>query len=234
MSNFNLRAFSGQVSWDKQLALGSTYQENDETITHHIIDRPLAGKTYINRVYVQPQWVFDCINENMLLPVDNYLPGAVLPPHLSPFTETNESGYVPPEKQRLNKLKLGLKIDEEVVDQQQQYQNGADAASVFEENNKKDSKLNKKETVELKNSKSKLSQKSETNNTNNKKTNNKKSESQESEQEEKDESDEEEDDMAVDIDTPDEEQSETEEEVFSETDEEEKKKNNRTEVKVEL
>ncbi len=46
---FAIRSFSGQVSWDKTIALGSTYQENDETITHHIIDRPLVGKNYLNR-----------------------------------------------------------------------------------------------------------------------------------------------------------------------------------------
>lgn len=103
-----IRSFSGQVSWDKTSALGSTYQETDETITHQIVDRPLTGKTYLNRVYVQPQWVFDCINENMLLPVDDYLPGAVLPPHLSPFVDSNDHGYIPPEKQKLIKMKLGI------------------------------------------------------------------------------------------------------------------------------
>ena len=68
---------------------------------------------YYQRVYVQPQWVFDCINENMILPVDEYLPGAILPPHLSPFVEAGEGDYVPPEKQRLIKIKLGLPVDEE-------------------------------------------------------------------------------------------------------------------------
>lgn len=105
---FAIRSFSGQVSWDKTIALGSTYQEDDESITHHIIDRPLVGKNYLNRVYVQPQWIFDCINENMLIPVEEYLPGMCLPPHLSPFVETNISSYVPPEKKRLINMKLGI------------------------------------------------------------------------------------------------------------------------------
>ena len=61
-----------------------------------------------NRVYVQPQWIFDCINENMLIPVEEYLPGMCLPPHLSPFVETNISSYVPPEKKRLINMKLGI------------------------------------------------------------------------------------------------------------------------------
>jgi len=51
----------------------------------------------------------------MILPVDEYLPGAVLPPHLSPFVETTEGGYVPPEKKRLINMKLG--ISDEQVDE---------------------------------------------------------------------------------------------------------------------
>ncbi len=46
---FAIRSFSGEVSWDQKTALGSTYQEDDAEITHHIIDRPHNGKTYLNR-----------------------------------------------------------------------------------------------------------------------------------------------------------------------------------------
>jgi pescadillo protein len=105
--HFN-RAFSGEVSWDLNLATGSTYQEDDLTITHHVIDRPSVTKTYLNRTYIQPQWIFDCINENMILPVDDYLPGATLPAHLSPFVEIKDGDYIPPEKQRLINLKNGI------------------------------------------------------------------------------------------------------------------------------
>lgn len=44
------RAFSGQVSWDKNTAVGSTYQEDDETITHQVVDRPIVKKPYLNRL----------------------------------------------------------------------------------------------------------------------------------------------------------------------------------------
>lgn len=108
---FAVRSFSGEVSWDKNTALGSTFQEDDAEVTHHIIDRPHIGKNYLNRIYVQPQWIFDCINEGMLLPVEEYLPGACLPPHLSPFVDHAEASYIPPEKQRMINLKLGI-VDE--------------------------------------------------------------------------------------------------------------------------
>lgn len=43
------RCFGGEVSWDKSIYIGSTYEVTDETITHQIVDRPNADKQYINR-----------------------------------------------------------------------------------------------------------------------------------------------------------------------------------------
>ena len=42
--------------------------------------------------------MFDCVNFRKLVPVDSYAPGAVLPPHLSPFVQEKEGDYVPPDK----------------------------------------------------------------------------------------------------------------------------------------
>lgn len=53
------------------------------------------------RCYIQPQWVFDSFNKRSCLPVKKYLPGAILPPHLSPFS----SDYNTYEEQ-LKQLKL--------------------------------------------------------------------------------------------------------------------------------
>ncbi|KAK3538474.1 hypothetical protein QTP86_004659, partial [Hemibagrus guttatus] len=106
---FVLRCFGAQVSWDKSLCIGSTYDITDETVTHHVVDRPSLDKQYINRYYIQPQWVFDCVNSKMLLPVENYFLGVALPPHLSPFVEEKEGDYVPPERQKLLALQRGEK-----------------------------------------------------------------------------------------------------------------------------
>lgn len=40
-----------------------------------IVDRPTQGHIYLSREYVQPQWIFDCINARIILPTDAYLVG---------------------------------------------------------------------------------------------------------------------------------------------------------------
>lgn len=46
---FVLRCFGAEVSWDKLLFVGATFDEGDETITHQIVDRPSMSKQYISR-----------------------------------------------------------------------------------------------------------------------------------------------------------------------------------------
>lgn len=59
-------------------------------ITHIVIDRPSLppGWTKEDHIeYVQPQYLFDCLNARLLLPVTGgYRMGEDLPPHVSPFT----------------------------------------------------------------------------------------------------------------------------------------------------
>lgn len=97
---FVLRSFGARVSWDRNVCPGSTFAENDENITHQIVDRNVASK-FLNRVYVQPQWVFDSINARKLMNVQEYFPGTPLPPHLSPFVEYKEGDHVTPDVVRL-------------------------------------------------------------------------------------------------------------------------------------
>lgn len=61
------------------------------------------------RYYIQPQWLYDCVNAKILLPVEDYFLGVTLPPHLSPFVEEKEGDYVPPEKLKMMALQRGEK-----------------------------------------------------------------------------------------------------------------------------
>ncbi|KAJ5225348.1 hypothetical protein N7468_006573 [Penicillium chermesinum] len=114
---FILRAFGcRRIGWDVVLGGGAfTHDETDPRITHQIVDRPQlpesslpaipaasdapqkvkAGTRIPGRTYVQPQWVWDCINEGKLLRADLYGPGATLPPHLSPWVKPSRGGYDP-------------------------------------------------------------------------------------------------------------------------------------------
>ncbi|KAI8324330.1 hypothetical protein GQ54DRAFT_256668 [Martensiomyces pterosporus] len=92
---FVIRAFGGRLGWHSSSGGGSPYSENDDAITVQIADRPIQGHQFLNRVYVQPQWVYDSINARRLLDVEDYLIGQPPPPHLSPFVEYGEGDYVP-------------------------------------------------------------------------------------------------------------------------------------------
>lgn len=104
-----------RVGWDAVLGEGAhVTTENDPSITHQIVDRPPVmqvaadadgdadmtgvprpGGRVPGRIYVQPQWVWDCINEGKLLRPDLYAPGATLPPHLSPWVRAARGAYDP-------------------------------------------------------------------------------------------------------------------------------------------
>ena len=112
---FLLRAFGcKRVGWDAVLGEGAfTTDLSDSRITHQIVDRPMiplpdmpepaedgavrpsAGQRVPGRTYIQPQWVWDCVNEGRLLRPDLYAPGATLPPHLSPWVKPTRGAYDP-------------------------------------------------------------------------------------------------------------------------------------------
>jgi pescadillo protein len=74
----------------------SSFQYNDKRITHYIVDRkPEFVELVPNKEFVQPQWVFDSVNQRKLLPVSEYAPGKTLPPHISPFFDYDKNEYTP-------------------------------------------------------------------------------------------------------------------------------------------
>lgn len=99
----SILSFGGKVGWDGS---HSPIRSDNESITHQIVDRPQQGVQTSIREYIQPQWVFDCINAQIILPVLNYRPGCKLPPHLSPFTDDDKEGYLPRYREEIRKLQL--------------------------------------------------------------------------------------------------------------------------------
>ena len=100
---FIIRSFGGRIGWPASLGSGSPFGEDDDSITHVIIDRPLVERINetaldrdrrLGRKFVQPQWIVDCINSGKILLEEPYAQGKTLPPHLSPFGES-EGAYDP-------------------------------------------------------------------------------------------------------------------------------------------
>jgi len=97
-----IQSFGGVVGWDGE---GSPYDEMDQRITHHIIDRPKPLIKHENRIFVQPQWVFDSANARVLVNTTKYSPGIVPPPHLSPFIQAEEDDHIPEYAKEIQELK---------------------------------------------------------------------------------------------------------------------------------
>ncbi len=79
----------GQLGWEC-LDNSSPFTEDDPSITHQIVDRPTLARMFADRIYIQPQWVFDCVNAGKILDPNLYRIGATLPAHLSPFVAVEE------------------------------------------------------------------------------------------------------------------------------------------------
>ncbi|KAK7983756.1 hypothetical protein PG989_011158 [Apiospora arundinis] len=145
---FILKAFGcKRVGWDAVLGDGAyTTNPEDPSITHQIVDRPIiqaaqdgngdnqtAQKLGPNqripgRIYVQPQWVWDSVNDEELKRPDLYAPGAQLPPHLSPFVQSTHGGYDPtipledqePEEEALQDSDEELESDEDEEEEEEE------------------------------------------------------------------------------------------------------------------
>lgn len=103
---FVIPAFGGIVSWDGE---GAPFKETDQSITHQIVDRPTQGHKFLSREYVQPQWIYDCVNARILLPVEEYIVGRIPPPHLSPFVDNEAEGYVPEYAETIKRLQAAAR-----------------------------------------------------------------------------------------------------------------------------
>ncbi|KAK4456842.1 Pescadillo N-terminus-domain-containing protein [Cladorrhinum samala] len=159
---FILRAFGcKRIGWDPILGEGSfTTDESDPSITHQIVDRPVVqaamdeeegdgednqtsrklgpNQRYPGRIYVQPQWVWDSVNDEELKSPELYAPGAALPPHLSPFVKPTQGQYdptIPLEEQQTEGEALDAEIEEAMEDgdeeagEESEVENDMDVAS---------------------------------------------------------------------------------------------------------
>lgn len=148
---FLLKAFGcSRIGWSEVSGAGAfTNDERDERITHQIVDRPpvpvsngvgedanAGGATFHERMpgrsYVQPQWVWDCVNACELLRPDLYAPGATLPPHLSPFVKPKAGEYDP------TKPLDEISDDDDVFESAEEQKEPEEEHEGFEENNEDD------------------------------------------------------------------------------------------------
>ena len=98
LSKFIIQACGGICGWDNVASFGSPFDEQDSRITIQISDRPTIINQQQGREYIQPQWLYDCVNANKLLKTSNYHVGKELPSHLSPFVVAGEDDYSPLEE----------------------------------------------------------------------------------------------------------------------------------------
>ena len=139
-------SYGGKVGWEGQ---DSPIAMEDKRITHHIVDRPKLLPTYAklpkSREYIQPQWILDCANFNFVLPIQKYSVGAALPPHLSPWVDDKEEGYVPKYKEEIERLRNGEML--EVTDDEQEPVNEAvdDGDDRIEENEESEDQFSAEE-----------------------------------------------------------------------------------------
>lgn len=151
---FILRSFGcKRVGWDTVLGDGMfTSDEADRRITHQVVDRPnlplpkvpedkagapkgrlRPGERVPGRIYVQPQWIWDCVNAGKLLRSDLYAPGAVLPPHLSPWVKPKKGEYDPNKPLAEQEMEGEAAIAAEAAELEDEDEEEADEGSEGEE-----------------------------------------------------------------------------------------------------
>ena len=106
--SFVIHCLGGAVEWDEDSI--------DPTITHTITDRDFsdAHQRVLNRAYVQPQWVFDCLNQKAVLNASLYAVGVPLPPHVSPFEKQHIQEEEPGDDER--EVEIGENESDQEID----------------------------------------------------------------------------------------------------------------------
>jgi pescadillo protein len=134
-----------RVGWDAVLGEGAfTHDEKDPSITHQVVDRPnsfpvvevedgepimKSASRIPGRIYVQPQWVWDCLNQGKVLRPDQYAPGADLPPHLSPWVKPKTGQYDPTAPLEEQEKEGEAELHEEELEEEEEFADeGADLA----------------------------------------------------------------------------------------------------------
>jgi len=94
---FVIRAMGGKAITSLSASSPELSKEAD-SITHVIVDRPMTKERMAEMqggrkwLWVQPQWVADCINKGKIVDADAYKPGVEqLPSHLSPWEGEGEA-----------------------------------------------------------------------------------------------------------------------------------------------
>ncbi|SMN17970.1 similar to Saccharomyces cerevisiae YGR103W NOP7 Component of several different pre-ribosomal particles [Maudiozyma saulgeensis] len=113
-------------------------------VTHQIVDRPVLKNKVAGRTYVQPQWIFDCINKCELVPASAYLPGEKLPPHLSPWGDS--AGYDP---EAIEEKKEGEESEEAEEEEEEEEEGENNSDEQEEEEESEDEELAAQKELEL-------------------------------------------------------------------------------------
>ncbi|CAD2091208.1 pescadillo homolog, putative [Plasmodium vinckei lentum] len=129
----------GTICWN---SLYSPYKYEDKSITHEILE--VSGEnmetqnsnktnnineyTY-KRSFIQPQYIFDCLNTNKILSCEDYNINKTLPVHLSPFIDDdNYKDLVKKDEYTINKMlsedpQYNKSISKNKTNSQNQYNN---------------------------------------------------------------------------------------------------------------
>ncbi len=115
---FLIKSFGGECYYHSENFNSEFYQKNE--FTHVIVDRVVKDSDKkVNTEFVQPQWICDSLNFNKVLPIKDYVPGQTLPPHLSPFVDSKELGYMTSREKEIKRLK-GEFVEESVDDSEEE------------------------------------------------------------------------------------------------------------------